>query len=147
VGSWSLNTRKYDNTVCLRVCFSLLCYEIPQLGPNLSRLNPAHSLTPCFFFTILLFSVHSYPQYGLFFQFFLWKFGQRFSSPRVRCIIIIIIVIIINIIINCKWVDTWCSGHFTYYILHMHGLQRLITLDLVSGGLPGKHVVATWKRK
>jgi hypothetical protein len=25
--------------------------------------------------------------------------------------------------------------------LHMHGLWRLITLDLVSGGLPGKHAV------
>jgi hypothetical protein len=49
------------------------------------------------------------------------------------------------IFINCKWVDTrWqCS----IYIFHMHGLWKLVTLDLGGGGLHWKHVVATWKGK
>jgi cadmium resistance protein CadD (predicted permease) len=59
-------------------------------------------------------------------------------SHRSRYIIIIIIIFI-----NCKWVDT----RWSIYILHMHGLSRLITLDLVGGGLHGKHVVAAWKGK
>jgi hypothetical protein len=50
----------------------------------------------------------------------------------------IIIIIIIIIIINCKWVDS--RWQWSCYILHMHGLWRLITLNLVMGGLHGKHV-------
>jgi hypothetical protein len=46
---------------------------------------------------------------------------------------------------NCKSVAT--RWQWSFYILHMYGLRRLITLDLVSGVLHGKHVVATWKGK
>jgi cadmium resistance protein CadD (predicted permease) len=53
--------------------------------------------------------------------------------------------LIIIIFINCKWLDT--RWQWSIYILHMHGLWRLITLDSVGGGLHGKHVVATWKGK
>jgi hypothetical protein len=52
---------------------------------------------------------------------------------------------VIEIFINCKWVGT--RWQWSLYILRMHGLWRLITLDLVRGGLHGNHVMATWKRK
>jgi hypothetical protein len=49
--------------------------------------------------------------------------------------LIIIIIIIIIIFINCKWVDT--RWQWSFYILHMHGLWRSITLDLVGEGYMG----------
>jgi hypothetical protein len=61
------------------------------------------------------------------------------------CLICFGLSFIIIIFINCKWVDTWWQ--WSIYILHMHGQWRLITLDLVGGGLHGKHVVATRKGK
>jgi hypothetical protein len=42
---------------------------------------------------------------------------------------------IIKIFINCKWVDT--RWHWSFHILHMHGLWMLITLDLVWEGYMG----------
>jgi hypothetical protein len=43
--------------------------------------------------------------------------------------------IIIIIFINCKWVDT--RWQWSIYILHMHGLWMLITLDSVWEGYMG----------
>jgi hypothetical protein len=42
------------------------------------------------------------------------------------------LIIIIIIFIKCKWVDT--RWQWSFYILHIQGLWRLITLDLVGEG-------------
>ena len=42
----------------------------------------------------------------------------------VKLIIIIIIIIIIIMFIDCKWVDT--RWQWSFNMLHMHGLWRLI---------------------
>jgi hypothetical protein len=49
------------------------------------------------------------------------------------------LAIIIIIFINCKCVDT--RWQWSFYILHMHGLWRLITLDLVGEGYMGSYDV------
>jgi hypothetical protein len=48
---------------------------------------------------------------------------------------IIIIIIIIILFIDCKWLDT--RWQWSFYILRMHGLCRLITVDLVGEGYVG----------
>jgi hypothetical protein len=58
-------------------------------------------------------------------------FGQKLCSPLPQRLIIIIIIIIM-IFINYKWVDT--RWQWSFHILHMHGLWRLITLGLVEEG-------------
>jgi hypothetical protein len=57
------------------------------------------------------------------------------SHEQEVLVFIIIIIIIIIIFINCKWVDIWWQ--WSFYILHMHGLLKLITLDLVGEGYMG----------
>jgi hypothetical protein len=47
----------------------------------------------------------------------------------------LLIIIIIIIIVNCNFVDTWWQ--WSFHILHMHGLWRLIYLDLVGEGYMG----------
>jgi hypothetical protein len=64
------------------------------------------------------------------------------TSPHIWRVETLIIVkthytcdIIIIIFINCKWVDT--RWQWSIYILHMHGLWRLIALDSVGEGYMG----------
>ena len=54
----------------------------------------------------------------------------------------LIIIIIIIIIINCNWVVTWWQ-----WLIYMYTniYIKKVTRKFKSGGLPERHVVATWK--
>jgi hypothetical protein len=57
------------------------------------------------------------------------------SNTESLCIIISVRTLVTIMFINSKWVDT--RWQWSVYILRMHGLWRLITLDLIWEGYMG----------